>query len=165
MAKIGERGPAGQKKERVAHILARSRKFVPIAQIRAECIKEWGISTSSWQKYWQEVSKYLERVTLRQARDYKGIVLGQLESLLPECTKTDNETGEVKRDVVLTSKVLGDIRDLLGLDAPKSTIVEQTTSLELSIPIQALLDSPKELSEVLADDIKFLGQEEDELVE
>lgn len=127
MAEIGQRGPAGQIKERVAFILSESRKFKPVSQIRAECMKEWDISAASWSRYWKKVSQYLERVTIRQAKDYKGIVLGQLEALLPECEKTDDE-GNTKRDVLQTRLVLGDIRDLLGLDAPKKTEVDQVTT-------------------------------------
>lgn len=139
MARSGERGPIGQKKERVAYILARSRQFVPVSQIRAECIKEWDISATSWQRYWKEVSKYLERVTLRQAKDYKGIVLGQLESLLPECQNIDSESGEIKRDVIKTRLVLGDIRDLLGLDAPKKTEVDQVVTTVVDPELQKSL--------------------------
>ena len=126
----GQRGPAWQVKERVQYILSQSRKFVPVAQIRAECMEKWNISGVTWGKYWKKVGECLERTTLRQAQSYKGVILGQLESLLPECVKTDEE-GTTQRDVIQTCRVLKDIRELLGTDAP--TKVEQTTYTEINL--------------------------------
>jgi hypothetical protein len=128
--KTGQRGPAWQKKERVAYILSQSRKFVPVAEIRRECMEKWDISSVTWSKYWKAVGKYLERVTLRQAKDYKGIILGQLEALIPECTKVTGE-GDIQRDVMQTRAVLKDIRELLGTDAPAKSQIEQSTDMTL----------------------------------
>jgi hypothetical protein len=102
-------------------------------------------------QYWNCVSKYYDRVTLKQAKDYKGLVLEQLQALLLDCEKTTEE-GTV-RDVNQTRLVIKDIRDLLGLDAPAKSQVTNTVDAELSL--KPLLQS------ILTDPNKVLGELEE----
>lgn len=134
------RGPLGRKEQRIRFILSELRQCKPFDKVRDDCIAEWGISQHTWWRYWSKASQYLKASTTRQANAYKEVILQRLENLLPECTKVD-ENG-VKVDVIQTCRVLKDIRELLGVDAPVKSVVDTTlTTLLEPSKQEALIDA------------------------